>query len=69
MPYYGALKAGRALMALLGLSVLLLGSLTASAVPAAPLPAGPAMTVSGHHDHMDCDPIRFGTTSASLPSP
>jgi hypothetical protein len=67
MPYYGALKAGRAFMALLGLSVVLLGGLTASAVPGPP-PSGPAMTVSGHHDHMDCDPIRFGTTSASLPS-
>ncbi len=66
-------RTGRTLTALLGLPTLLLGSLSASALTtaaAAPAPTTAApvtqtMTVSGHHDDMNCDPIRFGTTTAA----
>jgi sugar lactone lactonase YvrE len=62
-PYH---RAARALTALLGLPALLLGSLTASAftTTAAAVPQE-TMTVSGHHDDMNCDPIKFGTTTTA----
>jgi len=67
MPCSPYRRVGRALTALLGLPVLLLGSLTASALTTATAAPAPkmAMTVSGHHDDMNCDPIKFGTTTAA----
>jgi streptogramin lyase len=63
-PYH---RAARALTALLGLPALLLGSLTASALTTATAAPAPqeAMTVSYAHDDMNCDPIKFGTTTTA----
>jgi sugar lactone lactonase YvrE len=62
----------RSLAALLGLPTLILGGLTASSLSTAT--AAPAATTvsysyaTSHHDAMDCDPIKFGTTTATAPA-
>jgi sugar lactone lactonase YvrE len=62
-------RAGRTLTALLGIPTLLLGSLTAAAAtPPTAAPVVQAMTVSGHHDEMNCDPIRFLTSTTAAAS-